>query len=88
MRLLLSLLGSLLLLLTNIVVAEHHHEDHETHFDCSLCILQHSQIDNTTHKPSPKLNFLLYSSESNNQEDRPEIKLVFKYIHSRAPPLV
>ncbi|MEN3027866.1 MAG: hypothetical protein ABDH29_01260 [Aquificaceae bacterium] len=88
MKLVLSLLSSLLLLFADFVVAKHHHEDHELHIDCSLCILQHSQIDNTTHKPTLKLNLILHRFEKDSPENIPEIRPVSKHFQSRAPPLL
>ncbi|MCX8076937.1 MAG: hypothetical protein N3C57_07900 [Aquificaceae bacterium] len=88
MKAFLSILTALLLLFIDFKAVEHHHEDHELHVDCYLCIIQHTQEDNTTYEPKLNLFSIDYNPEFIQEPSQPKLKTLAKIIYSRAPPLV
>ncbi|MFN3264897.1 MAG: hypothetical protein ACK42C_08355 [Aquificaceae bacterium] len=86
MKLVVSLLSTLLLLFADFAVAEHHHEDHELHVDCSVCILQHTQLDTPSYKPSLDIRILTIPVKFQEKPLQPVFKPLIKTTHCRAPP--
>ncbi len=86
MRLVLTLLTALLLLFADFTSAEHHHEDYQLHTDCSVCILQHSQIDTSSYKPQIKLSLRIKLLPVEEEPETPSLKILSKSTKDRAPP--
>ncbi len=86
MKLVVSLIGALLLLFVDFAIAEHHHEDHELHIDCSVCIIQHSQIDTPGYKPVIPIRLFVLFVEKVYRPQEPAFKPLVKNTHGRAPP--
>ncbi len=84
-----NILISLYLLFANSLTITHHHEDHRTHLDCQVCVLQLNQ-------QSQDPDDLIFSFETQKFEEEytPQIKIIYikKYIPlnilPRSPPLL
>lgn len=88
MKKLLHLLVGLLLLFANFAHTEHHHEDHQLHIDCSLCLLQHNQIDKPSADIFVKVFPLYLFIEKPQDPQKSYYRPVLKITHNRAPPAV
>ncbi|MFN3598813.1 MAG: hypothetical protein ACK4VK_03630 [Aquificaceae bacterium] len=88
MRKVFHLLVGLLLLFVDFAHAEHHHKDHQLHIDCSLCVLQHNQIDQPSAEVSLRISLFYFSIEKPQKPRHPYYKPFLKTTHNRAPPIV